>query len=226
MQPKDTYTPGGAIDGLVAGFRVFRARYYGQSPERMYELSTYGQSPTVMIIACSDSRVDPALLLGAGPGDLFTVRNVANLVPPYTPDSNYHGTSAALEFAVRDLEVRDIVVLGHSTCGGIQALRDAVAGAPAEREFIVPWMDIAAEACCCPDGQSVPDQQSVEHDGIRISLKNLRSFPWVDERVREGDLMLRGWWVDLASGRLCEIGPDGGTMDLVPAREETLRATN
>ncbi len=215
MQPTDTSASTGAIDGLIAGFRSFRARYYEEQPQRMRELSTHGQSPAVMIIACSDSRVDPALLLGAEPGDLFTVRNVANLVPSYAPDSSYHGTSAALEYAVRDLKVSHIVVLGHSACGGVQALRAAAAGAPAEREFIIPWMDIAAAACQCTEGQPVPDQQTVEHDGIRISLENLRSFPWVSEQIDAGHLTLHGWWVDLVAGRLCEIDPDGGAIELV-----------
>jgi len=192
----------------------------------MQELATRGQTPAVMVIACSDSRVDPALLFGTEPGDLFTVRNVANLVPPYTPDSNYHGTSAALEFGVRDLDVPHIVVLGHSACGGVQALREASAGAPADREFIAPWMEIAAAACRCETGGVVPDQQTVEHEGIRISLKNLHSFPWIEERVRAGELKLSGWWVDLVAGKLCEIGPDGGAVDLVPAAMEMTGAAD
>ncbi len=226
MQPGDPQAGRSAVDGLVAGFRVFRTRYYRQRPEHMHELTTQGQSPAIMIIACSDSRVDPALLFATAPGDLFTIRNVANLVPPYTPDSKYHGTNAALEFGVRDLKVRNIVILGHSGCGGIQALRDATAGAPAEREFIVPWMDIAADACCCDADGAVPDTQSVEHEGIRISLKNLQSIPWVEERVRAGELKLSGWWVDIATGRLCQIEPDGGVADLVPAAMEMTGAAN
>jgi carbonic anhydrase len=208
------------INALVAGFRAFRARYYEQRPERMHELSTRGQSPAVCVIACSDSRVDPALLLGAEPGDLFIVRNVANLVPPYSPDSAYAGTSSALEFAVRDLKVEHIVVAGHSGCGGIEALREAASGTPPEREFIAPWMDIAAAACGHGQGEGVPDQQTVEQDAIRISLNNLRSFPWVAEQVDAGELTLRGWWIDLAQGRLCKIEPAGGCVDLVPASEE------
>ncbi len=220
MQTTERQKSVATIEALVAGFRAFRARYYEQRPERMHELSTRGQSPAVMVIACSDSRVDPALLLGAEPGDLFTVRNVANLVPPYAPASSYHGTSAALEFAVRDLEVEHIVILGHSACGGIEALRASVSGAPAEREFIAPWMEIAAAACGCGDGDNVPDQRSVEHEGIRISLNNLRSFPWVAEREDAGQLALHGWWIDLAQGRLCRIEPDGSSVELVPVNEE------
>lgn len=226
MKPGNPQAMRSAIDGLVAGFRVFRARYYRQSPEHMRELATQGQSPAIMVIACSDSRVDPALVFGTEPGDLFIVRNVANLVPPHTPDSSYHGTSAALEFAVRDLEVPHIVVLGHSACGGIQALREASAGAPADREFIAPWMDIAAAACRCDAGGAVPDPQAVEHEGIRISLKNLHSFPWIEERVQAGELQISGWWVDLVDGKLCEIRPDGGVLNLVPAAVEVTGAAD
>lgn len=208
-----------AVERLVAGFRAFRARYYEQRPERMAELTTRGQAPEVMVIACSDSRVDPALLLGAEPGELFMVRNVANLVPPYAPDQRYHGTSAALEFAVRDLEVRHIVILGHSACGGIQALRGAMSGTPPAREFIGPWVEIASEACRCAAGAPLPDQQSVEQEGIRISLRNLSSFPWVAERVAAGELILHGWWVDLVAGRLVSIGADGSATDLVGGPE-------
>lgn len=215
MQSTNQQGADGAIKELVAGFRAFRARYYEQRPQRMQELSVHGQAPAVMVIACSDSRVDPALLFGAEPGEVFMVRNVANLVPPYAPDSTYAGTSSALEFAVRDLGVRHIVVLGHSACGGIQALRRTVDGASLEREFIASWMNIAAEACRCEDGAALPDQQTVEHEGIRISLNNLRSFPWIDEKVRSGDLQIHGWWVDLVAGRLCEIKADGGSVDLV-----------
>lgn len=214
------------INGLVAGFRSFRARYYEQRPERMQELNARGQEPEVMVIACSDSRVEPAVLLGSEPGELFTIRNVANLVPPYSPDSNYHGTSAALEFAVRDLKVRRIVVLGHSACGGIAALRGAAAGEPNEREFIAPWMNIAAAACHCGEGQNVPDQQTVEHDSIRISLTNLNSFPWIKEQVDAGQLTIRGWWVDLVDGRLCEIDPDGGMTEIVAASAEAVSAAD
>lgn len=215
-----------AIDRLVAGFRGFRARYYEARPERMIELATHGQTPEVLIIACSDSRVDPALLLGVEPGEVFTVRNVANLVPPYAPDDSHHSTSAALEFAVRDLEVRHIVVLGHSACGGIQSLRAAVAGSPPTREFIAPWVEIAADACRCGDDGEVPDQRTVEQNGIRISLRNLQSFPWVIERVNAGDLMLHGWWVDLNEGRLLTISEHGYTNVLVPADEEVRGAAD
>jgi len=206
-----------AIERLIAGFRGFRARYYEQRPERMQQLSAMGQSPDVLIVACSDSRVDPALLLDSEPGELFMVRNLANLVPEYGPDARTHGTSAAIEFAVRDLKVRHIVVLGHSACGGIQALRAAAAGVPEKREFMAPWMDIAAEACVCGSDGAVPEQSTVEQDAIRISLRNLRTFPWIDRRLLDGSLMLHGWWVNLIDGQLVAIDEAGGATDLVPA---------
>lgn len=201
-----------AIERLVAGFRGFRARYYEQRPERMRELADQGQSPEVMLIACSDSRVDPALLLGSEPGELFIVRNVANLVPPYGPDDGHHGTSAALEFAVRDLEVDHIIVLGHSACGGIQALRAAVSGEPNKREFIAPWMEIATQACPCGAGGSVPEQPVVERDAIRISLANLKTFPWIAEKIANSEIELHGWWVDLENGHLCTVDQDNDAM--------------
>lgn len=198
-----------AVQRLIAGFRGFRARYYEQRPDRMRELVERGQSPDVLLIACADSRLDPALLFDSEPGELFVVRNVANLVPPYGPDAAPHGTSAAMEFAVRDLGVRHIVILGHSACGGIAALRATSAGEEFPRDFIAPWMQIAAQACPCDADGNVPDQETVEHGGIRVSLANLMTFPWVAEKVEAGELNLHGWWVDLRDGRLCSIAADG-----------------
>ena len=202
-----------SVHRLIAGYKGFRARYYEQRPERMKELAEQGQSPEVMLIACSDSRVEPAVLLDIEPGELFIARNVANLVPPYGPDENPHGTSSAIEFAVRDLKVKHIVVLGHSACGGIQALREAnrreqsEPGEEGEREFIAPWMKIAEAACPCDAAGNVPGQENVGQDSIRISLRNLMTFPWIASRVADGDLSLHGWWVDLQAGRLCAVDP-------------------
>lgn len=210
-----------SVQRLVAGFKGFRARYYEQRPERMKELAEQGQHPDVLLIACADSRIDPALLFDSEPGELFVVRNVANLVPPYGPDDNPHGTSSAIEFAVRDLGVRHIVILGHSACGGIQALRATSAGEKFERDFIAPWMQIAAGACPCDADGNVPDQETVEHSGIRVSLSNLMTFPWIAEKIEAGDLHLHGWWVDLQTGRLCAVEREGdGVRDLVAGQGE------
>ena len=185
------------IDKLLAGFAAFRAAAF--DTEHFRALAREGQKPRLLVIACSDSRVDPAILFGAQPGELFVVRNVANLVPPYQPDGHYHGTSAAIEFAVRDLGVAGIVVLGHSSCGGIAAL--ATDGG-AEREFIGPWISLAAHACD-HHGSAAREQAS-----IRRSVENLRSFPWIAEREAAGALALHGWWFDLAEGRLWALAGD------------------
>lgn len=198
-----------AIDKLTAGFRVFRAKYFDHRPEIYEGLVKGGQSPDVLVIACSDSRVDPAILLNAEPGELFVVRNVANLVPPYQPDGHYHGTSAALEFAVRDLGVRDVVVLGHSRCGGMEALRRSLAGNPSPREFIGPWVSIADHGDEHNHGDDPDLSRRLEESAIRTSLANLRTFPWVAEAERAGKLALHGWWFDLEAGALFGLRPDG-----------------
>ena len=167
-----------------------------------------GQQPEVLIIACSDSRVDPALLLNSQPGELFVIRNVANLVPPYEPDGLYHGTSAALEFAVRDLHVHHIVILGHSRCGGMNPLRLASLGERPDREFITPWISIAERACHCADAETLswPDgARLVEQAALKVSLQNLLTFPWVRERKEAGELRLYVWWFDLERGQLWAI---------------------
>lgn len=182
------------IDKLLAGFAGFRAERF--ATEAFGTLARDGQKPRLLVIACSDSRVDPAILFGAEPGELFVVRNVANLVPPFEPDGHYHGTSAAIEFAVRDLAVSHILVLGHSSCGGIAAL---AADGGAERDFIGSWMSLAAETCPC-GGAREREQAS-----IRRSVENLRSFPWIAAREVAGELALHGWWFDLGEGRLWRL---------------------
>ena len=194
-----------AVERLIAGFKAFRVTYFEQRPALYEELVNNGQQPEVLIIACSDSRVDPALLLNSQPGELFVIRNVANLVPPYEPDSRHHGTSAALEFAVRDLQVRHIVILGHSRCGGMHALRLASLGERTDREFITPWISIAERACHCADSETLsgPDgARLVEQAALTVSLQNLLTFPWVQERKEAGKLQLHAWWFDLERGQL------------------------
>jgi carbonic anhydrase len=199
------------IDSLVAGFKAFRVTNFEQRPALYEALVNNGQQPEVLMIACSDSR-DPALLLNSQPGELFVVRNVANLVPPYAPDDNYHGTSAALEFAVRDLKVAHIVVLGHSRCGGMDVLRKASWGEKPDREFIAPWVSIAERACDCIGHDAITGPEGsrlVEQAGLKVSLENLMTFPWVRERVEAGNLTLHGWWFNLEKGELWGIGGSG-----------------
>jgi carbonic anhydrase len=196
------------MDRLIEGYRRFRA---GQWPERratFEALARHGQSPRALVVACADSRIDPAMIFGAGPGELFVVRNVANLVPPYAPDGGAHATSAALEFAVRVLEVPDIIVMGHAMCGGIHALLNGAP--PAAADFLGPWMRIAETAKTRVLGRSLPDMQTAcEHEAVKLSLEYLMTFPWVAERVRAGRLRLHGATFDIRSGVLSLLQPDG-----------------
>lgn len=199
------------IQKLIDGFSRFRAEHYESNDSLYQRLTREGQSPRVMIIACCDSRVDPAIITDCNPGDLFVVRNVANLVPPYETGGHYHGTSAALEFAVRGLKVRDVIVLGHSRCGGIQALMTGSQGADGVGQFIAPWMAIAAEARdLLPAIQGEPDLAATrrcEQAAIQISLRNLLSFQWVQERVQAGSLRIHGWYFDMEQGQLLRYNP-------------------
>ncbi len=196
------------IERLIEGFRSFRETYFDKQPEFYRDLVEKGQKPDVMVIACSDSRVNPSIIAKAKPGELFIVRNVANLVPPHEPDGHYHGTSAALEFAVRDLKVNHIVVLGHTHCGGIQCLCDGHVGGES-REFISTWVSIADKAR--DDSLSGKEQyRHVEKEAVKVSLDNLMTFPWVRERVQDGSLELHGWMFDLEIGELLAYDADGG----------------
>jgi carbonic anhydrase len=197
------------MNRLLDGYRRFRAETWPEARARFEELAASGQRPHTLVIACSDSRVDPAVIFGAGPGELFIIRNVANLVPPYAPDSQYHGTSAALEFGVRVLGVSQILVMGHAMCGGVTALLN---GSPPEaRDFVPAWMRIAAEARrrvleCTPVDFA---QEACELEAVRLSLANLRTFPWVAEAEAEGRLALHGAHFAVATGRLMVLGADG-----------------
>jgi len=189
-----------AIDRLITGFRNFRDAYYSGQPEFYRSLVEKGQKPEVMVVACSDSRVNPSIIAQAKPGELFIVRNVANLVPPYEPDSSYHGTSAAIEYAVRVLGVGHIIVLGHSHCGGIHSIYDGD-GKSASREFIDDWMAIVGSTVQSTlTGEAL--LRYVEKEAVKISLANLLSFPWVQDRVDAGNLETHGWWFDLEEGDL------------------------
>lgn len=187
------------VERLLAGVKAFRSIYYEQRPERIRDLVDVGQRPEVLLIACSDSRVDPAILTNAEPGELFVVRNVANLVPPYKPDGQHHGTSAAIEYAVRDLGVHHIIVLGHSGCGGVKALmRTGGDGVASGRDFIAPWVSIAKCAC----GEDGDSQEDIEKATIKCSVNNLLTFPWIKDNVEWGRLTLHGWWFDISTGEL------------------------
>jgi carbonic anhydrase len=198
------------LNRLLDGYRRFRAETWPQQRARFEELAAQGQRPQTMIIACSDSRVDPQMIFSAGPGELFVVRNVANLVPPYMPDAAFHGTSAAVEFGVRVLGVKELVVMGHALCGGIRALLEGVP--PAAGDFVAGWIGIAQAAreaalrCDEPEARL----EAGEHEAVRISLANLMTFPWVAEAVEAGRLRLYGAHFGVATGRLMLLDPATG----------------
>jgi carbonic anhydrase len=197
---------------LIAGYKRFRTNGWPERRRVFETLAETGQKPKALVIACIDSRVDPTMIFDAAPGEIVIVRNVANLVPPYAPDSRSHGTSAALEFAVRVLEVPDIIVLGHGMCGGVQALLN---GAPENaRDFVAPWMAMAETARekvqHCTTGEE--RQQCCEHEVIKVSLNHLMTFPWIAERVAAGKLRLHGAWFAIHSGSLTLLQQNGGFL--------------
>jgi carbonic anhydrase len=195
------------FNALIAGYRRFREQGWSRQRERWSQLAE-GQSPKVMIIACSDSRVDPAQIFDASPGEMFVVRNVANLVPPFQPDRSYHGVSAALEFAVTQLQVEEVIVMGHGYCGGCAAALTGQfdAAAHGEGHFIAHWINMLAPARDRIRAEHPELDRSafraMEHEGVRISLANLRTFPWVAEREQAGTLKLHGAFFAISDGVL------------------------
>jgi carbonic anhydrase len=209
---------------LITGYRSFLGDRFSRERSRFAALAQAGQRPEVMIIGCCDSRVSPEVIFDASPGELFVVRNVANLVPPYAPDGDYHGTSAALEFAVQALEVKHIVVLGHADCGGIRAYADEAAPLSAG-DFIGKWMTMiapAAERLGPRRGDPAGYLARLERAAISQSLANLLTFPYVAERVRQGRLALHGAYFGVASGVLMVHEPDTGAFTPVaPTRGDS-----
>ena len=203
------------IRRLISGFRRFQQNYF-KSDNTLYEQLGRGQSPKVLMIGCSDSRVDPAILTDCRLGDIFVVRNVANLVPPYEPDGRYHGVSSAVEYAVRFLKVEHVIVMGHSHCGGIDALMHSTTNPVSE--FVEQWVAIA-----CSARQAVQRELAHKSDALKcraceqaailISLENLLTFPWVADRVKEGSLALHGWYFDIEAGQLLGYRPDTGEFE-------------
>lgn len=192
---------------LIAGYRRFRASEWASERARWSELAE-GQSPKVMVIACSDSRVDPAQIFDVKPGEIFVVRNVAALAPPYETSRGFHGVSAALEFAVAQLAVREILVMGHGLCGGCDA---ALTGqfddtSPGEGHFIADWVRMLSQArdSIRRDLPELDDQAflAMEWAAVKVSLANLRTFPWIADREAAGALRLHGAHFSIEEGRL------------------------
>lgn len=206
------------LERLVAGYRRFRDVSWTPKRERWQQLRE-GQQPDVMIIACSDSRVDPAQIFDVSPGEAFVVRNVAALVPPFEPTPGRHGVSAALEFAVQSLKVREIIVMGHGMCGGCRAaLTQELHGAPpGEGGFIADWirlLDGPREEIAARLGTTGrPAQRAMEEAGVRLSLANLRTFPCIRRKERDGDLVLRGAFFAISDGVLHLLDEATGTFE-------------
>lgn len=200
---------------LIDGYYRFRAGDYAAQKRRYDSLDHDGQHPPVMVIGCCDSRVDPATIFDTVPGQMFALRNVANLVPPYRPEQSLQGASAAIEFAVLGLEVRHIVVMGHGKCGGVAAaLKGGDLGAPGP-SFIDDWIKIIDEGRDRVVAESKTDpsldtQRALEHEAVRISIRNLRSFPYIAEREAAGTLKLHGCWFAISEGELHVMDDENG----------------
>ena len=196
------------IAKFISGFKRFQRKYFSEDLELFQQLRL-GQCPKVAIIACADSRVDPALLTGAEPGEVFVVRNVANLVPPYAPDGGFSSVPAALEFAVLSLGIEHLIVLGHAQCGGIRALM----ADEAKGEFLGKWVDIARRArdqvlAELPTKPAGLQARACEQAAILLSLENLMTYPWIASRVGAGSLHLHGWYFDITAGAMLHYQPD------------------
>ncbi len=193
------------IQQFIEGFQRFQSKYFA-GEDNLFSKLKHGQNPTTLLIGCCDSRVDPALLLDCDPGDIFVIRNVANLVPLCNESAQQHGVSAAIQFAVEALKVKRIVVMGHEKCGGIRALMQGYQ--PGRKiDFIGRWMKIAEpvkqqvlqKLSNCPEEEQ---NRACELGAIINSLNNLRSFPWVSEREAAGEIALHGWYFDMGNGAL------------------------
>jgi carbonic anhydrase len=202
---------------LADRFRRFKYRHFAPNIDHYEKLATFGQHPDVMVVSCCDSRVDPETIFSAMPGELFVMRNVANLVPPYETDGKYHGVSAALEFAALNLRVRHIVVLGHSGCGGVRACLDQDAARQTEAQFISNWMSMLDEArgrvlASHRDRPMAEIRAALEKEGIKASLANLRTFPCIKLLEGKRRLALHGAYFDIASGTLAVLNQAGGAF--------------
>ena len=206
------------VPALMNGYRRFQANLNPPEADLYRSLAEEGQAPKTMVIACCDSRVDPAAIFNAGPGELFVVRNVANLVPPFEPHGDYHGTSAALEFAVNGLEVGTILVMGHARCGGVRAFLDGHRQHSAKRGFIDRWMSLLNTARTQvlrerAEASIESEQKALEHASVRQSIENLTSFPFIKERLANGRLRLRGAYFDISDGKLLALDPESDRFE-------------
>ena len=202
---------------LADRFRRFKFRHFAPNIDHYEELARYGQSPDVMVVSCSDSRCDPETIFSAMPGELFVVRNVANLVPPYETAGRFHGISAALEFAALNLRVKHIVVMGHSGCGGVKAALERGVAHESEAQFISKWMSMLDEAklkvvSAHQGSDRSATLRALECEAVKTSLANLRTFPCIQELEGKGRLALHGAYFEIATGTLSVLNPVTGSF--------------
>jgi carbonic anhydrase len=211
-------------DHLLRGYHSFMRGRYASESNRYRLLANEGQAPTTMVIACCDSRSAPETIFDCGPGELFVVRNVANMVPPYGPDEHYHGTSAALEFAIDGLNIREIVVMGHGRCGGIRAALNSDGAPLSQRNFIGKWMNLlrpkAEEVTHYSFMTPAERQRALERISIRNSIENLRTFPDIAALEKKGELTIHGAWFDISTGELWTMNPETGDFSRPEPEEE------
>lgn len=184
-----------SLKKIIKGYLSFRKKYAHGNRSVMRVLSMYGQKPKIMVIACCDSRVDPALILQCDPGDLFVVRNIANIVPPYEKDKAHHGTSAALEFGITVLEVKHLIVLGHSQCGGMRALMEK--RTENNFDFITNWVSIIDAPI-----EVLESVDDCAKYALNESYKHCLTFPWIAERVAQNKLNVHQWFFDISTGQI------------------------
>lgn len=208
---------------LLEGYRSFVTTLFQNERQRYRQLAAEGQKPEILMIACCDSRAAPELIFDATPGEMFVVRNIANQVPPFHPDGEYHATSSALEYAVQSLKVKHIVVLGHGRCGGISAALDMESKPLSSDDFIGRWMGLlrpAVEAVTTNALMTQHERQTaLERISLRYSLNNLRTFPWIAKREAAGKLQLHAAWFDISFGELWLLDKDSGEFNLFPPEE-------
>jgi carbonic anhydrase len=195
---------------LIEGYRIYRQRRWPELRALHRKLAEEGQSPKTLIIACADSRVDPATIFNARPGELFVVRNVANLAPPFEEGAGYHGVSAAIEFAVMQLKVETVLVLGHAQCGGVAA---ALSDRPRDpNSFLDRWIGLLDHAKSRVEGLAGDPHDALEHESIRVTLENLATFPFVRQAIEERGLKLAGARYGVADGGLELLDEETGVF--------------
>ena len=212
---------------LIAGYEAFLASRFAREQDRFRRLAAAGQTPNVLLIGCCDSRVPPEVIFDAQPGELFVVRNIANLVPPYEPNQGVHGVSAALEFGVIALGVEHIVIMGHAGCGGISAFargRATAGHAPLSTgDFIGKWISLIEPVAAQIERAGVPLDEYIERLALASvvqGLVNLRGFPWIAEREKKGKLHLHGAYFGISTGTLLALDKASGRFEPVSIRPQ------